>query len=55
MEKVGIIGVGYVGLTQAVGMAELGHSVIAYDIDAIKIAKLQGGESPFLNLALMKY
>lgn len=52
MEKVGIIGVGYVGLTQAVGMAELGHSVIAYDIDAIKIAKLQGGESPFFEPGL---
>ncbi|MGA1678642.1 MAG: 3-hydroxyacyl-CoA dehydrogenase NAD-binding domain-containing protein, partial [Candidatus Nanopelagicales bacterium] len=52
MKKVGVVGVGYVGLTQAVGMAQLGHSVIAYDIDEEKISKLKNGNSPFFEPGL---
>jgi len=52
MKKVGVVGVGYVGLTQAVGMAQLGHSVIAYDIDQAKIEKLNKGNSPFFEPGL---
>jgi UDPglucose 6-dehydrogenase len=52
MKKVGVVGVGYVGLTQAVGMAQLGHSVIAYDIDVEKITKLNNSNSPFFEPGL---
>jgi len=52
MKKVGVVGVGYVGLTQAIGMAQLGHSVIAYDIDQAKIEKLNKGNSPFFEPGL---
>jgi UDPglucose 6-dehydrogenase len=52
MKKVGVVGVGYVGLTQAVGMAQLGHSVVAYDIDEDKINKLKESNSPFFEPGL---
>lgn len=52
MKKVGIVGVGYVGLTQAVGLAQLGHKVVAYDNNAEKIAILKKGESPFFEPGL---
>lgn len=41
--KIGIIGTGYVGLVTAVGLAELGHEVIATDKDTGKIFQLQQG------------
>lgn len=42
-----VVGTGYVGLTTAVCLAELGHDVAALDIDAVKIAALQNGVLPF--------
>jgi len=44
--KVGVVGTGYVGLIQAVGLAELGFEVVAYDIDPAKIEKLKRGVPP---------
>ncbi|HIO41827.1 MAG TPA: nucleotide sugar dehydrogenase, partial [Aquifex sp.] len=44
--RVGVIGTGYVGLIQAVGLAELGFNVVAYDIDPSKIEKLKKGIPP---------
>lgn len=52
MATVGVVGVGYVGLTQALGMSQLGHSVIAYDQDLEKINGLQRGNSPFFEPGL---
>ena len=52
MKNVAIVGVGYVGLTQAVGMAQLGHKVVAYDVDKTKIEKLKKGTSPFFEPGL---
>ena len=43
--KVGVIGLGYVGLPLAVAFAEAGHEVIALDIDQRRVAALQQGES----------
>jgi UDPglucose 6-dehydrogenase len=43
---IGVIGVGWVGLVTASCFAELGHEVIAMDIDAGKISRLQAGEAP---------
>ena len=37
--RVSVIGTGYLGLTHAVCMADLGHQVLAIDVDASKIAK----------------
>ena len=42
---VGIIGLGYVGLPLAVEFAEVGHGVVAVDIDPRRIAAIGAGES----------
>jgi UDPglucose 6-dehydrogenase len=44
MSSVAVIGTGYVGLTTAVCLAELGHVVTGVDIDEAKIAVLRSGE-----------
>jgi len=44
--RIGVIGTGYVGLIQAVGLAELGFELVAYDIDPSKIEKLKRGIPP---------
>lgn len=44
-----VVGTGYLGLTHAVCMAELGHDVLATDVDAGKIAKAARGEAPFFE------
>ena len=43
--KVGIIGLGYVGLPLAVAFAEAGHEVVGLDTDARKVEGLARGES----------
>jgi UDP-N-acetyl-D-glucosamine dehydrogenase len=43
--KVGVIGLGYVGLPLAVAFADVGHEVIGLDVDASKINSLQAGTS----------
>jgi UDP-N-acetyl-D-glucosamine dehydrogenase len=43
--KIGIIGLGYVGLPLAVAFAESGHDVIALDADTDKVGSLERGES----------
>lgn len=52
MSKVAVVGVGYVGLTQALGMCKLGHDVVAYDIDEKKIKMLSAGSSTFYEPGL---
>ena len=44
---ISVIGTGYLGVAHAVGMAELGHSVVGVDVDPVKIAALQEGRAPF--------
>lgn len=44
--KLGVIGTGYVGLVTAACLAEIGHEVIALDIDEAKISSLQNGVVP---------
>jgi len=43
--KIGIVGLGYVGLPLAVAFAEAEHEVIALDADPSKIASLEAGNS----------
>ena len=43
---IGVIGVGWVGLVTAACFAEMGHEVIAMDIDAEKIQSLSRGRTP---------
>jgi UDP-N-acetyl-D-glucosamine dehydrogenase len=45
MERVGIIGLGYVGLPLAVAFAEEGLEVVAVDVDHAKLASIGAGES----------
>src|SRR5215469_16915060 len=50
--RVTVIGTGYLGLTHAVCMADLGHQVLAIDVDEAKIARAARGESPFFEPGL---
>ncbi|MDR3619768.1 MAG: nucleotide sugar dehydrogenase [Paludisphaera borealis] len=43
--KVGVIGLGYVGLPLARAFAEQGIAVMGFDVDETKVARLQRGES----------
>jgi len=44
--EIAVAGVGYVGLTTAVCLADIGHTVICVDIDKKKINSLKDGNSP---------
>jgi len=44
-EAVGVIGVGWVGLVTAACFADLGHEVVAVDVDQAKISSLRRGAS----------
>jgi len=50
--KISVIGTGYLGLTHAVCLADLGHQVLAVDVDADKIQKAARGEAPFFEPGL---
>jgi UDPglucose 6-dehydrogenase len=44
-EAVGVVGVGWVGLVTAACFADLGHEVVAVDVDRAKISSLRRGTS----------
>lgn len=50
--RLSVIGIGYLGLTHAVCMADLGHEVLAIDVDDEKIAKAARAEAPFFEPGL---
>jgi len=52
MTKIAVVGLGYVGITTAVGMAQLGHDVIGFDIDEVRVETLLAGEAPILEAGL---
>ena len=52
LPRVTVIGIGYLGLTHAVCLADLGHEVLAIDVDAEKIAMAASGEAPFFEPGL---
>jgi UDPglucose 6-dehydrogenase len=45
-ERLGVIGVGYVGLVTAACFAQAGHEVVCLDIDEAKLDRLRAGEVP---------
>jgi UDPglucose 6-dehydrogenase len=47
--KISVAGAGYVGLTTAACLAEIGHTVRCADNDAAKLAILQAGKVPFFE------
>jgi len=49
MSRIGVIGAGYVGLTCATCLAELGHDVRCADVVPEKVAALSRGEIPILE------
>lgn len=52
MQKIGVIGTGYVGLVTAVCLAELGNRVICVDNDRTKLDNLRKGVSPIYEPGL---
>ena len=50
--RISVIGTGYLGAVHAVGMAELGYTVVGIDVDADKVAALARGEAPFYEPGL---
>jgi UDPglucose 6-dehydrogenase len=47
VSRICIIGTGYVGMASAIGLAELGHEIIGYDILGNRVADLQRGITPY--------
>ena len=43
--NIGIIGCGYVGLPLALRFADVGQRVTGFDLDPVKVQKLNAGES----------
>jgi UDPglucose 6-dehydrogenase len=52
LSRLTVVGAGYVGLVTAACMAELGHEVLAMDVDAEKVRLLRGGGSPIYEPGL---
>ena len=50
--KLAVFGTGYVGLTLAACLAEVGHGVCCVDVDAERVARLSGGHCPIFEPGL---
>lgn len=50
--RVVVFGAGYVGLVQAAVLAEIGHQVVAVDVDENKVSRLKQGEIPIYEPGL---
>ncbi len=49
---IGVVGVGYVGLTTGACLAHIGHTIVCGDVDAEKIDRLRNGEIPIVEEGL---
>jgi UDPglucose 6-dehydrogenase len=52
LPRLTVVGIGYLGLTHAVCLADLGHEVLAIDIDEEKLSQAAHGEVPFFEPGL---
>jgi UDPglucose 6-dehydrogenase len=52
MKSVAVVGLGYVGLTTGIGLAQLGHKVLGFDIDNAKVRMLSVGKSPIFEVGM---
>jgi UDPglucose 6-dehydrogenase len=52
MEKICVLGLGYVGLVSGAGLSEFGHDVTCVDIDEVKINQLNDGKIPIYEPGL---
>jgi len=52
LQRVAIFGMGYVGLTLAVSLADCGFSVKGFDINEVLVEKLQAKKAPFFEIGL---
>ena len=50
--NISVIGLGYLGATHAVAMAQLGHSVIGIEPDQSRLQPLVSGNLPFFEPGL---
>ena len=50
--KITVIGLGYLGATHAIAMAELGHEVIGIEANPQRLSDLQNGVVPFYEPGL---
>jgi len=50
--QISVIGLGYLGATQAIVLAKMGHSVIGIDTDRSKVDSLMSGRVPFFEPGL---
>src|SRR5687767_763619 len=48
--RIGVLGLGYVGLTEAVHLAKAGYRVVGFDVDAGRVASVARGHSYLLEL-----
>ena len=47
--KIGVVGIGYVGLSNAVLLAK-GHEVVILDVDVARVTSVNAGQAPFLDI-----
>jgi UDP-N-acetyl-D-glucosamine dehydrogenase len=50
LQKVTVVGQGYVGLPLALALSDFGHQVVGYDTDAEKVALINHGVSPIEDI-----
>lgn len=50
--RISVIGTGYVGLVSGACLAEVGHECICVDVDAVKIDRINRGETPIHETGL---
>ncbi len=50
--KIAVVGAGYVGLVQAVGLADVGYEVVCIDIDTERVNLLKGRRAPIYEPGL---
>jgi UDPglucose 6-dehydrogenase len=50
--RISVLGTGYLGATHAAAMSALGHHVVGFDVDPVKIDHLRSGNLPFFETGL---